>query len=89
MAIPAATRKGERPSILQCLTAHPAPATSNVKSARFPTAPRCAQIGRDANNTPLIPATAPNWEADSAHGSRHPATWPMITGCRSAWVYEE
>lgn len=78
--MPAATRKGERPSILQCLTAHPDPATNNVNTARFPTAPRCAHTGRDTNKTPLIPATAPNCEADSAHGSRHPATCPMITG---------
>ena len=78
--MPAAARNGERPSILQCLTAHPAPTTPTVNTTRFPTAPRCAHTGRVTNNSPLIPATAPNCEADIAHGSRHPATWPMITG---------
>lgn len=46
LAIPTATRKGERHSILQWLTAHPGPAINTVKTARFPTAPKCAHTGR-------------------------------------------
>jgi len=80
--------QGERPSTRQYRTAQPTIPTTTEKTIRFPTPPRCAQTGRVTNKTPVVAATAPSCVADTAQGSRQPAMWPMITGWRSACVYE-